>query len=133
MKRTVPISDIVAWPFLLPGNLACHTIGLARHSDLVPMFLSSVRLASGRYKRASDVIHPCTRAGSRWRVFERWFALWYETTFTEMLRGALAGLMQAEAQRIAETLKAPYKRGRPCTPTQLESGRPRPLSPDNPQ
>lgn len=42
MKRTVPISDIVAWPFLLPGNLACTALGLARHRDLVRMLVNSL-------------------------------------------------------------------------------------------
>jgi hypothetical protein len=42
MRRTAPISDIVAWPFLLPGNLACAAPGLARHRDLVRMLINSL-------------------------------------------------------------------------------------------
>ena len=42
MKRTVPISDIVAWPFLLPGNLACTALGLASHRELVRMLVNSL-------------------------------------------------------------------------------------------
>ncbi|MGY3075085.1 hypothetical protein ACVWZZ_001456 [Bradyrhizobium sp. LM6.10] len=42
MRRTVPIGDIVAWPFLLPGNLACAALGLARHRDLVRMLFNSL-------------------------------------------------------------------------------------------
>jgi hypothetical protein len=42
MRRTVPISDIVAWPFLLPGNLACRALGFARHRDLVRMLINSL-------------------------------------------------------------------------------------------
>jgi hypothetical protein len=42
MRETVPISDIVAWPFLLPGNLACSALGLARNHDLVRMLIISL-------------------------------------------------------------------------------------------
>ena len=42
MRRTVPISDVVAWTFLLPGNLACTALGLARHRDLVRMLINSL-------------------------------------------------------------------------------------------
>jgi hypothetical protein len=42
MRAAVPISDIVAWPFLLPGNLACRTLGLARQRDLVRMLINSL-------------------------------------------------------------------------------------------
>lgn len=42
MRRTVPIGDIVAWPFLLPRNIACTALGLARHRDLVRMLISSL-------------------------------------------------------------------------------------------
>jgi hypothetical protein len=42
MRRTVPISDVVAWPFLLPGNLACRALGLAKHHDLVRMLFWTV-------------------------------------------------------------------------------------------
>jgi len=33
MRRTVAIGDIVAWPFLLPGDLACRALGLAKTRD----------------------------------------------------------------------------------------------------
>jgi hypothetical protein len=46
MRGTVPISDIVAWPFLLPGNLACRALGLAKsldtNHDLVRMLINSL-------------------------------------------------------------------------------------------
>ena len=44
MRRTVPISDVVAWPFLLPGNLACRALGVAKHRDLVRMLINSLFL-----------------------------------------------------------------------------------------
>jgi len=42
MRMTVPIGDVVTWPFLLSGNLACTTLGLARHRDLVRMLVNSL-------------------------------------------------------------------------------------------
>ncbi len=41
MRRAALIGDIVAWPFLLPGNLACTALGLAGHRDLVRMLINS--------------------------------------------------------------------------------------------
>jgi hypothetical protein len=35
MSKAVSISEAVAWPFLLPGNLACSTLGLDTRADLV--------------------------------------------------------------------------------------------------
>jgi hypothetical protein len=40
--RTVPISDVVAWPFLLPGNLACSAFGLSKDHNLVRMLINSL-------------------------------------------------------------------------------------------
>jgi hypothetical protein len=42
MRTTASISDAVAWPFLLPGTLACRAIGLSRHQDLVRMLINSL-------------------------------------------------------------------------------------------
>jgi hypothetical protein len=42
MRRTVPISEVVAWPFLLPGNLACRAFGLTKHRDLFRMLINSL-------------------------------------------------------------------------------------------
>ena len=42
MRATIPISDVVTWPFLLPGNLASRALGLARHRDLVRMLINSL-------------------------------------------------------------------------------------------
>jgi hypothetical protein len=42
MKGTVAIGDVVAWPFLLPGNLACRALGLSDHRDLVRMLVNSL-------------------------------------------------------------------------------------------
>ncbi|SDS42669.1 hypothetical protein [Bradyrhizobium canariense] len=42
MRRTASIGDAVAWPFLLPGTLACRIFGLSRHQDLVRMLINSL-------------------------------------------------------------------------------------------
>ncbi len=42
MKTHDSISDMVAWPFLLPGTLACRAIGLSRHQELVRMLINSL-------------------------------------------------------------------------------------------
>jgi hypothetical protein len=42
MKTHASIGDTVAWPFLLPGTLACRAIGLSRHQDLVRMLINSL-------------------------------------------------------------------------------------------
>jgi len=42
MMRTIPIGDILAWPFLLPGDLACRALGLSKHRDLVRMLINSL-------------------------------------------------------------------------------------------
>jgi hypothetical protein len=42
MRETVAIGDIVAWPFLLPGNLACRALGLSDHQDLIRMLVNSL-------------------------------------------------------------------------------------------
>jgi len=42
MRKNVSVSDAVAWPLLLPGNLACRALGLSRHQDLMRMLFNSV-------------------------------------------------------------------------------------------
>lgn len=42
MRTTDLVGDALAWPFLLPGTLACRAIGLTRHQDLVRMLVNSI-------------------------------------------------------------------------------------------
>jgi hypothetical protein len=42
MKTHDSISDVVAWPFLLPGTLACRAIGVSRNQELVRMLVNSL-------------------------------------------------------------------------------------------
>jgi hemoglobin len=76
----------------------------SEHLQRIGNFWSSVMLASGRYKGNPVVIHLMHARRITPEMFERWLALWAETT-SEMLPDALAALMQAKARRIAETLK----------------------------
>jgi hemoglobin len=77
----------------------------AEHLDRIGDFWSSVMLASGRYKGNPVVIHLMHARRITPEMFDRWLALWEETT-SEMLPGAVATAMQAKAHRIAETLKS---------------------------
>lgn len=40
--RKGSIGDTIAWPFLLPGTLACQALGSSAHSDLVRMPVNSL-------------------------------------------------------------------------------------------
>jgi hypothetical protein len=42
MNRPISIQDRVAWPFLLPGNLACRVLHLGAHTNLVRMLVNSL-------------------------------------------------------------------------------------------
>jgi hypothetical protein len=42
MGKPVSIGHVLAWPFLLPGNIACNTLGLSEHQDLVRMLVNSL-------------------------------------------------------------------------------------------
>jgi len=74
------------------------------HLDKLQSFWSSVMLTSGRYKgrplpahiRHSDRISP--------PAFERWLALWKQTT-DELFEPAAAAALQDKAARIAESLQ----------------------------
>ena len=73
------------------------------HLDKLQCFWSSVMLTSGRYKgrplpahiKHADAISPAS--------FERWLAIWRETT-GEMLDPESAAALQEKAGRIAESL-----------------------------
>jgi hemoglobin len=82
-------------------NGAIHDWG--EHLDRLIDFWSSVMLTSGRYKgrplpahiKHGDAITP--------EAFDRWLALWRETT-AEVMPQAAAEAMQEKAGRIAESL-----------------------------
>jgi hemoglobin len=75
-----------------------------RHLEKLSRFWSSVMLTSGRYKgnplaehlKHADAITP--------EMFERWLALWRETT-AEIFSASVASELQVKAVRIAESLQ----------------------------
>jgi hypothetical protein len=55
MRNSAAMSAALAWPFLLPGNLACNVMGMdeAEYRDLVRMLINSlVSTAAGPCRRA---------------------------------------------------------------------------------
>lgn len=42
MRKIISVSDVVAWPFLLPGQIACRAIGSGEGSDLMRMLVNSL-------------------------------------------------------------------------------------------
>ena len=73
------------------------------HLDKLVAFWSSVMLTTGRYKGSPMAAHLRHQAAIRPEMFERWLALWTETT-AQMLPPTAAAALQAKAQRIAESL-----------------------------
>jgi hemoglobin len=72
------------------------------HLETLTAFWSSVMLTSGRYKGSPMAAHmrlPLTPA-----MFDRWLALWTETT-AEVFAPEIAAVLQAKAQRIAQSLQ----------------------------
>ena len=42
MGKGISIGHMLAWPFLLPGNVACDVLGLGDHQNLVRMLVNSL-------------------------------------------------------------------------------------------
>jgi hypothetical protein len=42
MSKSISISHAMAWPFLLPGNVACNVLHLGAHNNLVRMLVNSL-------------------------------------------------------------------------------------------
>lgn len=74
------------------------------HLDLLTDFWSSVMLASGRYKGRPVPAHHKHAARISPELFDRWLALWDETSDALMVPEAAAAL-QEKARRIAESLQ----------------------------
>ena len=73
------------------------------HLDKLQAFWSSVMLTSGRYKGRPLPAHVGHANRIDARSFERWLALWRQTT-DELLDPASAAALQQKAGRIAESL-----------------------------
>ena len=73
------------------------------HLEKLAAFWSSVMLSSGRYKGQPMPAHFRHRERIEPRMFERWLALWHQTT-AELFTAPVAAALQAKAERIAESL-----------------------------
>ena len=73
------------------------------HLDKLQSFWSSVMLTSGRYKGRPLPAHVKHADAISAASFERWLALWADTT-AEMFDPASAAALQDKAARIAESL-----------------------------
>ena len=73
------------------------------HLDKLQAFWSSVMLTSGRYKGRPLPAHVKHADSISAASFERWLALWRETT-DELLDPVSAAALQEKAGRIAESL-----------------------------
>lgn len=74
------------------------------HLDKLTAFWSSVMLTSGRYKGSPMAAHLLHRDRITPALFQRWLALWRQTT-AETMQPAAAAALQAKASRIAESLQ----------------------------
>ena len=74
------------------------------HLALLGDFWSSVMLTSGRYKGQPVPAHRKHLGRLTPAMFERWLALWAETS-SELMAPAAAAALQARAARIAESLQ----------------------------
>lgn len=73
------------------------------HLDRLQSFWSSVMLTSGRYKGRPLPAHLRRGAAMTPERFNRWLALWKETT-SELFTAEAAAALQLKASRIAESL-----------------------------
>lgn len=76
----------------------------SEHLETLVSFWSSVMLTSGRYKGNPVGAHRKHLNAITPAMFDRWLALWAETT-DELLPPATAAALQSKAARIAESLK----------------------------
>ena len=74
------------------------------HLEKLVAFWSSVMLTSGRYKGSPVAEHLKHQAAINPAMFDRWLAIWADTT-TELMTPAAAAALQAKAARIAESLQ----------------------------
>ena len=73
------------------------------HLKTLQAFWSSVMLGSGRYEGRPLPVHIALGPALTPAAFERWLALWHETT-GDLLAPAAAAAFQAKARLIAESL-----------------------------
>lgn len=74
------------------------------HLEKLISFWSSVMLTSGRYKGQPVLAHLKHKARITPGLFDRWLALWAETTH-DVMAPQVAAALQAKAGRIAQSLQ----------------------------
>ncbi len=74
------------------------------HLEKLVAFWSSVMLTTGRYKGSPVAEHLKHKAQITPAMFDRWLAIWADTT-NELMTPAIAAALQAKAARIAESLQ----------------------------
>ena len=74
------------------------------HLEKLADFWSSVMLTSGRYKGQPVPAHMQHRDRITPALFERWLAIWAQTT-DELMEPDAAAELQTKARRIAESLQ----------------------------
>ncbi|MFT8815292.1 group III truncated hemoglobin [Acetobacter fabarum] len=74
------------------------------HLQTLTAFWSSVMLGSGRYKGQPVPVHMQHRDRMTPELFDRWLALWGETTSTHM-PADVAAVLQDKAANIARSLQ----------------------------
>lgn len=74
------------------------------HLEKLTDFWSSVMLGTGRYKGRPVPAHLKHKDAITTEMFERWLALWQQTT-NELLPAGAAAALQSRAARIAESLQ----------------------------
>jgi hemoglobin len=74
------------------------------HLETLKSFWSSILLGSGRYKGQPMVKHLLHQENMTLANFERWLCLWHQTT-NDLLPSNHAAVLQAKADRIAESLR----------------------------
>jgi hemoglobin len=74
------------------------------HLERLVAFWSSVMLTTGRYKGSPVAEHLKHKAAITPAMFDRWLAIWADTT-DELLAPAAAAALQVKAARIAESLQ----------------------------
>lgn len=74
------------------------------HLARLVAFWSSVMLTSGRYKGSPVASHLKHRDRITPAMFDRWLAIWTETT-NELMSPSAAAALQVKAARIAESLR----------------------------
>jgi hemoglobin len=84
----------------------------ADHHARLADFWSSVMLGSGRYKGNPVALHMLHADAMTAERFERWLALWKETS-DAMLAPPVAAALQAKAAHIADSLALAIRYRRP--------------------